>query len=163
MNKLTSFILRLFIAISLLFVIVFLDHNGNVNYDDIKTIMSDNINVLKIIKYINGTSEHMNVIKIEGLDDEAVSSELIEKKEILGGYRYFPTEYQGVINETSGIVVSIKYNGYYTVTILDSFDNTYTYSNLTSFDHKIYEYIKAEEILGNCDRYYDLVIDKHEK
>lgn len=163
MNKMTSFVLRLFIAISLVFIVVFLDHKGKVNYENIKEKLNDNINILKIIKHINGTTENMTVIKIDGLDDIAVSNDLIEKDEIDGGYRYYPNEYQGVINEASGIVINIKYNGYYTVTILDSFDNIYIYSNLVSFDHKIYEYVKAEEILGNCDRYYDLVIDNYEE
>ena len=163
MNKLTSFVLRLFIAISLLFVIVFLDHNEKVNYDDVKAKLSENINILEIIKYINGSSEYMDVIKIEGIDEVAVSSDIIEKEEIDGGFRYYPEEYQGVINEASGVIVNIKYNGRYTITILDSFDNVYTYSNLTSFDYHIYEYIQAEEIIGSCDQYYDLVIDKYEK
>lgn len=159
----SSFIFRLLISISLVFAIVILDYEGKLNYEEVKEKLSDNINVLKIIKYINGNSETMNVIKIDGLEETAVSDDLITKEEIDGGFRYYPTEYQGVINEASGVVINIKYNGYYTVSILDSFDNVYTYSNLTSFDYKIYEYIKADEILGNCDRYYELVIKTYEK
>ena len=147
----------------LLFALVVLDTRGKINYDDVKEKLSDNINVLQIIKYINGSSKSLNVIKIEGLDDIAVIDELVEKEKIENGYRYYPPEYQGVVNEASGVIIKIEYNGYYKVTILDSFDNTYTYSNLTSFDYSIYQYIKAEEILGNCDHYYDLVINEYEK
>ncbi len=162
MNKLTSFILRVFIVISMLFILVLLDSKEVINYDNLKDKISENINVLKIIKIINGNSKNIEVIKLEGLEDVAVSSDLIVKEEIDGGYRYYPEEYAGVVNQASGVVINIKYNGYYTVTILDCFDNTYTYSNLMDFDHKIYEYIKADEILGNCDRYYDLLIDTYE-
>ena len=108
MNKLTNFVSRLLIVMSLLFIVVFLDYKGKVDYDKVKDTLGKNINVLKIIKNINGKSTAMNVIKIEGLEDIAVIDELIRKEEIDGGTRYYPDEYQGVINEASGVIININ-------------------------------------------------------
>jgi len=155
--KKNTFLIRLFFTMFLLFVIVTLDQAKKINYNDLKEFLSDDINILKFVKDVNGKSKYIKLFNLQDIDTVAVTNDIIKGEKIENGYRYYPDELSGVMCETSGVITNIKYDGTYEVVILDSNDIKWIYSNLQSIDYTIYSYIKAGDVIGCCDEYYDLI------
>ncbi len=160
MKKMNSFLIRLFCTMIILFIVVILDATDKISYQKIKNFISEDINILRVIKNINGQSKYLKLVDLPGIDDICVSSEIVRKEEIKNGYRYYPTSMSGITSTVSAVVTSLQYDGEYQVTLVDSNNHKWVYSHLNSFNYLIYSYIKAGEIIGDCDTYYDLVIIK---
>lgn len=145
-----KFIGKFFIGMILLVTVTLLDKLSIVSFDSIKSELSENINILKIIKSVNGT---ISFIPIDATETINVSSNSYSKiKKVDDKYRISLGNYEAVENYKDGIIIRKYQNedGNIQITILGLDDIEYTYSGLTNCDLPIYKFLKSGEIIGKA-------------
>ena len=166
LNLIDKFIYKLlFLTFILLFVVV-LNRYELINLDNIKTIISQNINITKVIKGING---NFNLIDLGSDSINVDKNDYILEK--VDDYFIYKQKDNKVISNTLGNVIKInKYNGLYNVTILDENDNYIIYYDLKEINVNLYDIVKINDEIGVCNNlysdneyyyYYKLIIDEN--
>lgn len=158
MKRLDKFLIRFFVGTLILLCLVIADKYQYIDLDEYKEKISNNINPLNLINKINGKLEIVDL----GTEEEISVSSNYKEYHIIDENirRYDCNEFEPVNNYIAGVVSKIerKQNKTYTITILGIDNRIYQYSNLESFDYHIYNYIKTDEIIGNANDYYELMI-----
>lgn len=146
-NIIDKFIYKLLFLTFILLVAVVLNNYQIISLNKLKTILSQNINITNVVKTVNGD---LNLIDL-GDNTIQVNKNDYLIEEIDGLYIY-KQKNNKVINQTVGSVVKIvKYNNLYNVTILDENNNYINYMDLKNINVKIYEIVKVNDIIGECN------------
>lgn len=146
-NIIDKFIYKLLFLTFILLVAVVLNNYQIISLNKLKTILSQNINITNVVKTVNGD---LNIIDL-GDNTIQVNKNDYLIEEIDGLYIY-KQKNNKVINQTVGSVVKIvKYNNLYNVTILDENNNYINYMDLKNINVKIYEIVKVNDIIGECN------------
>ena len=150
LNVIDKFLYKFIICLVLLISIILLDKVKIVNYQEIRHSMQENINVLKILKFINTEQNVFIPIDINDQVVQSVSQTYNNFEEINGGKRIMLNEMQGVEVYKAGVVVKIIQNkdDTYCVTIMGVDDVEYVYDKLTTCDINIYKIVKSGDIIG---------------
>ena len=149
-NIIDKFLYKFIICLVLLISIILLDKVKLVNLQEIKLQMQENINVLKILKYINTDQDVFLPLDIDDKVIQSVSQTYNNFEEYNGGKRIILNEMQGVEVYKAGVVVKILQNqdDTYRVTIMGIDDVEYIYDKLTTCDLNIYKIVKSGDIIG---------------
>lgn len=150
LNFLDKFLYKFIICLVLLISMVLLDKVKLVNLQEIRSDMQENINVLKILKFVNTEQCVFLPIEINDQVVQSVSQTYNNFEEINGGKRILLNEMQGVEVYKAGIVVKIFQNqdDTYCVTVMGIDDVEYVYDKLTTCDLNIYKIVKSGDIMG---------------
>lgn len=163
MNLVDRFLYKLAICCFLLFAIVGLHKLGIIDYHKMQEGLSNNINLLKVVKAVNGES---SLLLIDFDDVQQINTNLVRTKDIKNGKRVFLDSFEAVEALELGIVVKVENDKVY---LMDLNDNVFCYSNLTSIDVDIYQIIRKNQIIGKAAvndegiNYYDLFVSKKNK
>lgn len=152
LNFLDRFLYKFIICLVLLISVLLLNKVNVVDLNKVQSKMSENINILKVLKLVNG--EKGVFIPIELNDDvlQTVSQTYLNYKEIDGGKRIFINEMQGVEVYKTGIIIKIFQNkdDTFRVTVKGIDDIEYVYDNLETLDYNIYGIVKSGDNLGSA-------------
>lgn len=146
-NVIDKFLFKLLFLTLILLCVVVLNKYSIINHDFIKSKLSENINMVNIIKAINGK---LSIIDLSNNDvivntDDHLIEEVNNNK-----YIYYLKE-NNVYNYTLGNVIKIEnYNNFYSVTILDENNNLIIYNNLLEINVKLYEIVKINNLIGKA-------------
>ena len=146
-NIIDKFLFKLLFLTLILLCVVVLNKHSIINHDLIKTKLSENINVVNIIKAINGK---LNIIDLSNNDVIVNIDDHIIEEVNNNEYIYYLKE-NNVYNYTLGNVIKIeKNNMFYSVTILDENNNLIIYDKLSEINVKIYEIVKTNDLIGKA-------------
>lgn len=146
-NIIDKFVYKMLFLTFILLITVVLNNYQIISLNKIKTILSQNINITNVVKTVNG---ELNIIDLGDNTIQVNKNDyLIEK---IDGLYIYKQKNNKVINQTVGSVVKIvKYNNLYNVTILDENNNYINYMDLKNINVKIYEIVKVNDIIGECN------------
>lgn len=149
LNFIDRFLYKLFFCFIILFVVVVLGKINVINYNELKTTMSEQINILDIVDKICGNS---NFFKINYDYEKEVSQDVFtDITKTSDGYLINLGTYEAVEAIKCGVVVKIEENEdkTYLVHIKGKDGNDYYYNNLSSINVHIYEVLEGKDIVGN--------------
>lgn len=137
---------RIFLSALLLLILCLSD---NLKVNNIKKALNHNINFMKIAKIFNGSlgifTPSENIV-------EAYTKETYDFSNFDGKYNYIENYTTDAISTlSSGVVVRIeKTNDKYNVFVLDVSGTIYGYLDLEVINHRIYDYINKDDIIGKA-------------
>ena len=146
-NIVDNFLYKLLFLTLILAFGVFLERISIINLEKIKTILSENINITKVVEQVNG---ELNIID---LGDDIVKVDNDDKLiEVLNeNYYIYKQKNNKVLSQSIGSVIKIEHkNELYSVTILDKNDNILIYSDLRNINVKMYQILKINDVIGEC-------------
>lgn len=147
MNIFDRFIYKMLFLTFILLSTVVLDRYSIISLEKVKSILSENINMTSVIKTVNGD---LNFINLEDNIIQVNTNDNIIEED--NGYYIYKQKYKDVYNQSLGSVVKIeKNNGLFIVYILDENNNYLIYSDLKTINIKIYQIVKVNEIIGECN------------
>lgn len=153
---LTNFLYKLFIVFLILFSLLILDKVNIINYKEIQDKLKYNINFPYIYNKFIGKKEEEKITNVMINDDDYLIIDENTK-------RYFINEDYNVYSKVKGYVYKIEYDNYYSLYIIDSNNIIYKYSYLKTINLTIYSSVDVNNIIGTCDKFYDLkVSDNYE-
>ena len=149
-NAIDKFLYKFIICLVLLISMILLDKVKVLNLDNIRFGMQENVNFLKILKYVNTDNEVFIPLNISEEVTATVSQTYMNYEEIKDGKRILVNEMQGVEVYKAGIVIKIYQNkdNTYQVTIKGLDDIEYIYDKLVSVDLNIYKIVRSGDIIG---------------
>src|SRR5690554_6512862 len=163
MNIVDRFLYKLAICVFLLFAIVGLHKLGIIDYHKLQDSLSDNINLLKIVKTVNGES---SLLFMDFDDVQPTNTNLVRTQDIKNGKRIILDSFEAVEALELGIVIKIEADKVY---LMDLNDNVFCYSQLDAIDVDIYQIVRKNQIIGRASvnndgiTYYDLYVIKQNK
>lgn len=162
MNVVDKFLYKFIICLVLLVALLFLDKIKLINIESVKQDLSENFNILKVLKFVNTEKEVFIPLDITEEVTSSVSQTYMNYEVINCGKRVFLNDFQGVEVYKAGIVIKIFQNSdnSYQVTIKGIDDIEYVYDKLQTVDVNIYKIVKSGDILGkpklaNEKNYFD--------
>ena len=168
MNAIDKFLYKLIICLVLLVSMILLDKVKVVNLNNIRTEMKQNVNMLKVLRFVNGDKGVFLPLDISDEVVQSVSQKYMNYEEINGGKRIIISDMQGVEAYKDGIIIKKFQNkdGTYQVTVKGMDDVEYIYDNLDTVDLNIYKIVKSGDIIGkprtvSNKTYFDFYEDKY--
>jgi len=168
LNFLDKFLYKFLICLILLIVLLTLGKYNVINLDKVKGELSENINILKIFKFINGEKGIFVPIEITDEVTDTVSKTYENYEEIAGGKRIFVNAMSGVEVYKTGIIIKIYQNkdNTFQVTVKGIDGYEYVYDKLETVDYNIYTIVKSGDILGlpitqNNKTYFEFYVNKN--
>lgn len=149
MNLIDKFIYKLLILTFILLIGVVLERSMIIDLNNIKENLSNNINIINVVKKVNGD------INIIDLGNDVIEVGLVDFKveEVDDGYLYYQKQ-KNIYSTCLGCVIKIEnIKGLYNVTIQDENDNLLFYQDLKFVNVKMYEIVKINDLIGQCNNY----------
>ena len=146
-NFIDKFLYKLMFLTFILLFIVVLNNYSIISLENMKSIISQNINLTQVIKSVNGT---FNIIDLGDNTIQVNKNDYVIEQYDNNKYLYKQKDKE-VINQTLGNVIKIrKYNDLYNVLILDENNNYITYFDLKNINVKMYQIVKVNDVIGEC-------------
>lgn len=150
MNFIDRFLYKFIICLFLLIAILVLGKYEVIDVGKIKDKLSENINILRVLKLVNGENGIFIPIDISEEVTQPVSQTYLNFEEIDGGKRIFLNPMQAVEVYKAGVIIKIFQNkdNTFQVTVKGIDGIEYTYDKLESVDYNIYSIVKSGDNLG---------------
>jgi hypothetical protein len=151
MSLVDKFLYKLFILSFILLSFSLLEHYSIISLTTVKQSLSENLNILTVVQKVNG---NLNIID---LGDDIIEVGLVDQKvEEVNGIYLYKQKQKDVYSKVLGYVIRIENNnGLYNVLLQDENNNLLYYQELTLINVKMYQIVKINEKIGECNVYND--------